>query len=851
MTSQVVLAVLGFASLLLLVSVLVPVAKRLQVPFTVLLALVGAGLGFAPVEGVGLSGLTNVIGETLNALSAPIADHPEVFLYVFLPPLLFAGGLTVDVRRLFDDIAPVLVLAIIAVLLCMVAVGVTLYVVTGTALVLCLLLGAIVATTDTAAVLGIFRDIGAPSRLTVIVEGESLFNDAAAIALIFVLLGVLTGEAQASFFDGAVEFAKGFIGGMLLGYAMAWLAGILISQLRGAAVTEITISVAVAYLTFVLGQDVFHVSGIIAVVTTAMVFASDVRTRLSPGTWETLLITWRQLEFWATSLIFILAAMSTSRMLGDVQAWDAVAIAAVFVSALLARALVLWGILPTLSWFGLSQPISNEYKAVLCWGSLRGSVTVALALISAAEIAKAYNELTIEGGAKMAAAAANGLTADAPRFIFVMAMGYVLSTLFLAAPTLRPLMKFLKLDKLSAEERLVRDRVMALSRGRVREGLTKVAHTLGLAGALAPQHKPTSQTETKPGALSRDDLVRAGLIIVANRETELSLEYLQRGLVGRRVAERMRADAGRVLDGVRQSGNVGYLSAGLGNQKLSLRMRAALWLQRRFGWSGLLAQEIADRFELLLVKQLMLRELLAFTDEKVAELTGQHAVFTVKEALEGRLQAISGTIETLDLQYPDFTKAMRTRYLDRLAIGLEEAEYSGQLDQSLISNEVFESLEEDRHSRRLVASERPPLDLGLKLTEMLGKVSIFSSLKEDQIARLAQMLTPELFTPGEPIIRAGDQGDKMYFIASGTVDVLVVPDPVRLKAGDFVGEMALLNDKPRNADVVSAGYTNMLVLKRRDFDAMLKAHPGLRETIEEMARKREAENTRPLAVVRK
>ena len=178
-----------------------------------------------PWRAWGWAALASVIGETLNALSAPIADHPEVFLYVFLPPLLFAGGLTVDVRRLFDDIAPVLVLAIIAVLLCMVAVGVTLYLVTGTALVLCLLLGAVVATTDTAAVLGIFRDIGAPSRLTVIVEGESLFNDAAAIALIFVLLGVLTGEAQASFFDGAMEFAKGFLGGMLLGYAMAWLCG--------------------------------------------------------------------------------------------------------------------------------------------------------------------------------------------------------------------------------------------------------------------------------------------------------------------------------------------------------------------------------------------------------------------------------------------------------------------------------------------------------------------------------------------------------------------------------------------------------------------------------------------------
>jgi monovalent cation:H+ antiporter, CPA1 family len=831
----VVLVVLGFATLLILVSVLVPAAKRLQLPFTVLLALVGAGLGFAPGDIDG-EGVGNVIFQALSSLQIPA----EGFLYVFLPPLLFAGGLTVDVRRLFDDIAPVLLLAILAVLFCMVAVGVTLNLVTGMSLVLCLMLGSIVATTDTAAVLGIFRDIGAPSRLTVIVEGESLFNDAAAIALFVVLLEVMTSVHAPSFIDGALEFGWGFVGGIVLGYAMAWLAGFVITQLRGAAVTEITISVAVAYLTFVIGQDIFKVSGIIAVVTAAMVFASDVRTRLSPGTWETLEITWRQLEFWATSLIFILAAMLAPRMLGDIQWSDGVAVAAIFVAALAARALVLWGFLPMLSWFGLSQPVSHEYRAVLCWGGLRGAVTVALALLAAKEVELAFTELSHEGPAAIAAGAARGLTEGGPRFIFVMAMGYVLATLFIGAPTLRPLMKFLKLDKLSPEERLVRDRVMALSRARVREGLTSVAHTLGLSDVLTPQHPPH---QAAAQTLGRDDLVRAGLIVVANRETELSLEYLQRGLVGRRVAERMRADAGRVLDGVRQSGNVGYLSAALGGQKLTALFRGALWLQRRFGWSSLLAEEIANRFELLLVKQLMLRELLAFADERVAELIGQHATFTVKEALDGRLQAISGAIEALDLQYPDFTKAMRARYLERLAIGLEEAEYRGQVDQSLISNEVFESLEEDRNVRRTAASTRPALNLGLKLTEMLGKVSIFAGLKEDQIERLAQMLTPELFTPGEAIIRAGDQGDRMYFIASGTVDVLVTPDPVRLKTGDFFGEMALVNDKPRSADVVSAGYANMLVLKRRDFDALLSAHPGLRGKIEEMAHKREAQNT--------
>lgn len=818
--------VLGFATLLMVVSVLVPMAKRIQVPFTVLLAIVGMGLGFVQTAAGEAGGVGSMLVNAIGALSIPA----EGFLYVFLPPLLFAGGLTVDVRRLFDDIAPVLTLAIVAVLACMVAVGFSLHWVTGMDIILCLILGSIVATTDTAAVLGIFRDIGAPSRLSVIVEGESLFNDAAAIALFVVLLAVFTGAGEPSFVSGTIEFFWGFLGGILLGYVMAWLAGLLISQWRGAAVTEITLSVAFTYLTFVLGQAYFQVSGIIAVVTAAMVFASSVRTRLSPGTWETLLITWRQLEFWATSLIFVLASMLAPRMFSAMQWLDVLAIATVFVAALVARAAVLWGALPSLSWLGLSQPISNAYKIVLCWGSLRGAVTVALALLGASEISKGMS---------------GGEYSPEARFLFVVAMGYVFSTLFFAAPTLRPLMKALRMDKLSAEERLVRDRVMALSRSRVRESLVRVAETLGLRDALAPQHPSHVQQSTDTASLNRDDLVRAGLIVVANRETELGLEYLKRGLVGRKVAERLRADASRVMDGVRQSGNVGYLSAALGSQKPGWQFQLALWLQRRLRMKWLLEEEVASRFELHLAKQLVLRELVMFCDSKVAELIGNHAAITVREAIEGRMAAINSAIETLDLQYPDFTKAMRSRYLERLSIGLEEVEYRGQLEQSLISDEVFESLEEDRTDRRRATETRPPLDLGLRLTEMLSKVPIFAGLEEGQIAQLARTLTPELFPPGEKIISAGEQGDRMFFIASGAVDVLVGLQPIRLKAGDFAGEMALLTDKPRNADVISSGYTNLLVLKRRDFDALLKAHAGLREKIESIAHKRESDNKRP------
>ena len=101
------------------------------------------------------------------------------------------------------------------------------------------------------------------------------------------------------------------------------------------------------------------------------------------------------------------------------------------------------------------------------------------------------------------------------------------------------------------------------------------------------------------------------------------------------MAERLRSDSSRVLDGVRQSGNVGYLSAALSSQKFGWQFQAALWLQRRLGVNWPLAEEVANRFELFLVKQLMLRELTSFCDTQVAELIGNHAAVTVRKPLKG------------------------------------------------------------------------------------------------------------------------------------------------------------------------------------------------------------------------
>ncbi len=107
---------------------------------------------------------------------------------MFLPLLVFQAGIATDVRQVIEDAAPILLLAIVATLVTTAVIGLALSPISGMPLVACLMLGSIVATTDPVAVIGIFHDVGAPSRLTRLVEGETLLNDAAAITLFGLLL---------------------------------------------------------------------------------------------------------------------------------------------------------------------------------------------------------------------------------------------------------------------------------------------------------------------------------------------------------------------------------------------------------------------------------------------------------------------------------------------------------------------------------------------------------------------------------------------------------------------------------------------------------------------------------------
>jgi voltage-gated potassium channel len=121
---------------------------------------------------------------------------------------------------------------------------------------------------------------------------------------------------------------------------------------------------------------------------------------------------------------------------------------------------------------------------------------------------------------------------------------------------------------------------------------------------------------------------------------------------------------------------------------------------------------------------------------------------------------------------------------------------------------------------------------------MVAKVPLFSGLNASIIADIAGIFAPKVAMPGERLVRKGDPADAMFLIVAGEVEVEVGEHPIRLKTGDFFGEIALLAKTMRTATVRAVSTCQLLVLEVDDFEHLLNTHPDLKETIHKVAEQR-------------
>ncbi|AGB74426.1 MULTISPECIES: cation:proton antiporter domain-containing protein [Rhizobium] len=130
----------------------------------------------------------------------------------------------------------------------------------------------------------------------------------------------------------------------------------------------------------------------------------------------------------------------------------------------------------------------------------------------------------------------------------------------------------------------------------------------------------------------------------------------------------------------------------------------------------------------------------------------------------------------------------------------------------------------------------------LEIEQLIETFPMFAELDDNEHEELLLLFRPRSASPGDRVIRTGDRGDSMFFIASGAVEVQLEDDEIRLGAGAFFGEMALLTGARRTADVVAVDFCQLFVLDRRDFNLFMSRHPQLRAAVSRMARERQESN---------
>lgn len=816
------LVLLVVAGLLVVVGLIQPLALRIGVPPSVLLAVAGIAIGVFPLVSVKLGLWTTV--DAAAALFAHLPVSSVTFIYVFLPLLVFEAGVVTDLRRTIDDAAAILLLAVVATIIATATVAFALWPLSPVPIAVCLLLGAVVAPTDPAAVIAIFRDVGAPVRLTRLVEGEALLNDAAAIALFVVILGMIVAGREPDAAAGIEEFTVAFVGGGIVGFVAGRILMWIIPFLGDERLAEATLTLAFAYLAFIAAERLFHVSGVVAALAAGLTTSALGPSRISPENWRFLTDLWDQVGFWARSLIFVLASILVPHLLVDIGWRDALLLAVLIAAAFGSRVLSLFVLVPPLERFGLTQRISASYKLAIIWGGLRGALTLVLAL------AATENE---------------ALPATVHRFVAVLATGFVLFTLFVNGTTLRLVIGLLGLDRLSPRDAALRDRILALSYAETNAAAHEIARTHGLSSAAVERatkaYEVAAASADGAKRLSERDRLAIALVALANQERILVLEMRRDLSASPSAVQVLLVNADTLAEAARSEGRLGYRRATEAALALPLGLRLAYALYRRLGIARLLAARLADRLEMLLATQFVVERLDGVSRPQLSALFGERMTAVAGDIIARRRALIAGALGALRRQFPDYVEELEVRFLRQSVLRREMMRYQSLFDEGLISHEIYQDLQHGLPGP--VGEDQPPrFNIGLDTHQLVKRLDVLAGLDERQLDRVCRLLRPRFALPGERIVRRGSRGAAVFFIASGEVEVILPERRVQLGDGEFFGEMALLAGRRRQADVVALTYCHLLVLRRSDLERFMRANPHARATIERVAAARRAVN---------
>jgi len=418
------------------------IAIKIRIPYTVLLVIVGSFL-------VPLSQL-----ETFSFIDE-FQLTPESLFFVFLPILIFESAYNMKFRNVKENKYSMGVLAVFGLLISAVFIGFT-----GqwafhelgfeVPLLVTMLFGAIISSTDPVAVLSLFKEYGAPHRLTLIFEGESLFNDATSFALFLVFLEIcLHGyTGYPTLISAVFSFTTMLLGGVLFGLLMGLMFSKLIEWVKGNEHLEITMTLLVAHFTFILAELLskhlvvmgheIHLSSIIATSISSMVMGNYGRFKMSHSVEEYMDKFWSYFAFVANSLVFILMGLMFANLSIELKKIALLPIAAIIAVVVIARIISVYLSVSLVNVLKLEDRIPQTWQQLLSWGSLRGALAIVMVLLIP-------DDMTLPGWA---------YHFSIKDFVAALTIGCIYFTLLFKATTIGYIIRKLKIDALSSHEEL-------------------------------------------------------------------------------------------------------------------------------------------------------------------------------------------------------------------------------------------------------------------------------------------------------------------------------------------------------------------------------------------------------------
>jgi len=801
-------------ALMFTASVISLAAKRMRFPYTILLVIIGLALSWASGSVEGLHILRK------------FRLTPEAVLFVFLPVLLFESSFNLDARRLLKNLAPIAMLAVPALLISMAVVGGIVHWTLGLPIGVALLFGALISATDPVAVVALFKEIGAPKRLNLLVEGESLFNDGTALVVFKLLLGIIAAGAftGATLFKGVASFIFVVLGGVATGVVLGYVFSKLISKVYEDRFVEITLTTILAHSSFLLAEH-FHVSGVIATVAAGLTMGSYGRLMISPPVLEHLEAFWEYFAFICNSLIFLLVGLSIEA--GSlIDNYRAILIAALAV--LIGRSIAVFTTVPAVgALFRRAERISRAFQTVIAWGGLRGALAIVMAL---------------------------SIPHDLPErdFLLTLTLGIVLFSLLINGLTIRRLMSALGLDSYSVTEKLERSQAMLSVKISTMEHLKRYVGEHGLNQsaidkASASYREDIARVEENlrklKSSIAGTDEFHVALRHCLLFERKEHMRLFEEGVLSEGNLRDMLIGIERQLDRIKEGREV-YMP---GRQPLVGRMERALGNVPviRPLISRLKARSIAAAYEMerarTLVADLVLEEI---EDLRRVGALGASSLDATREIYLSLQEKAWSRLQDINATYPEYVEKADYRMIERFCLGRELGEYRELHEQGAIPDKALAEVEGLITHKLRSMLMRPVSELSIPPARLLAMVPFFSKLGGDTTDRLASLCSARSFLRGEVVVEEGEEGDSLYIIGRGSVEVLHSTEEggehrlATLEAGGFFGETALLHPQPRTATVRTLTPCTLLELRRRSIMPVIQENPVLRDTLEEAYRTR-------------